>query len=85
MSTLDMILMFALTATGAISIGHGLFQVFSKGTEYRTRALGEITVGIGFCMIGWDLLSGLSMVTAFGIMVGMLGTAVATGRTRDAT
>lgn len=81
MSTFDIVLVFTLTATGAGCVGYGGFQL-SKGTEYRSRALGEILIGTGFLIMGWDLLSGLSLASAFGAVVGMLGSAVALGTIR---
>ena len=82
MPTFDIILVFALTVTGAGSVGHGGFQL-SRGPGFRSRGLGEIIIGAGFLIMGWDFLSGISIVSGFGAVVAMIGTAVASGKARN--
>jgi hypothetical protein len=84
MDTLDTILMFALTILGASSIGYGILQLW-KGERPVRRGVGEIIVGVGFCLMGWDLLSGVSLVTGLGAVVCIGGGLLVPAKSRPPT
>lgn len=71
MSTFDIAIVVLLTALGAGLAGVGSFNL-TRGPAFRDHALGQIVVGLGFLVMGYDGLKGLfSVLGALTVGVGM--------------
>jgi len=70
MSTFGIAFIIVFTAYGGWSVGVGLLD-FRRGLERRNRGIGNILVGVGFLVLGWDGLE--TLLSALGAVIAIAG------------